>query len=205
MMRTCPVCKRTYKRKKCEYCRREELWNDKKILSIFSPRIQKDLKTLKTIEKKDPAIIETGLYIYGPVGSGKSIFAANLTVLAAKKYFIERSGAKTFEFITVPNLLQEIKSTFSNASEEESKILTRLCAVDWLVLDDIGVGKHTEWTSNILYLIINHRYEHLKITIFTSNVDPDDLERKFDDARIPSRIIGMCQTKTMLNKDYRNQ
>ena len=42
-------------------------------------------------------------------------------------------------------------------------------------VDDLGAAKPSEWTEEINYRLVNHRYEHMLPTIFTSNVPAREL------------------------------
>jgi DNA replication protein DnaC len=64
--------------------------------------------------------------------------------------------------------------------------------VDLLILDDLGVDKPSDWVLNVLYNIINYRYENLKKTIITSNFSLDEIAEAFNDNRITRRIERMC-------------
>jgi len=58
-----------------------------------------------------------------------------------------------------------------------------------LVLDDLGTCKLSEWMFEILYSLINYRYEYLKTTIITSNYSIEQLAELWNDDRITSRIV----------------
>lgn len=45
-----------------------------------------------------------------------------------------------------------------------------------LVLDDLGREKVSDWTGELVYGLINHRYEWQRVTIVTSNLTPAQLQ-----------------------------
>jgi len=100
-------------------------------------------------------------------------------------------------------LLGELRNTFSNQEHTEMEIITKYSTAEYLILDDIGAEKVSDWTLQSLSIIINNRYEYLKPTIFTSNFNLDQLADKLGDDRIPSRIFGMCYVYHMKNMDRR--
>ena len=57
----------------------------------------------------------------------------------------------------------------------------------FLILDDLGAEKFTEWVAEAVYDLIDHRYAWMKPTIITSNLDPVRLSELFG-ARLASRI-----------------
>jgi len=205
MPNICKTCGNTFNRSSCEFCKREERWDPERIIKQFSPRLQNDLHRLKIPLDKynvDDIFAGVGFYLRGPTGTGKTLYAAALTVDVMRQSTILRKGPRDFKFVSVPDLMEELKSGFH--SDKSSDLITKYKTIDWLVLDDLGVGKATEWALGVLYLILTYRYEYLLPTVFTTNLDGDQLAEKFGDDRIPSRIIAMTQTKLFdVKNDYR--
>jgi DNA replication protein DnaC len=71
-----------------------------------------------------------------------------------------------------------------------------------LVLDDLGAAKATEWTEEINYRLINHRYEHELPTLITSNLTPQQLATEIGE-RCYSRLSEMCQRISIKGHDRR--
>ena len=205
--KVCEICGREYKRTKCEYCQRLLMWKEGKEnelkQQLFSARIIRDLGNADLSRFKLGSDLTElkevgGFFVTGKVGTGKTIYAAALTLEAAKRQFMERDrdGWKTYEFVTVVDLLNELKESYDKDSViKESEIIKKYAECDWLVLDDFGTERVNEWAFQTLYLIINRRYEWLRTTIFTSNLSLDALAEKLGDDRIPSRINSMCKVK----------
>jgi len=190
----------------------------------FPPRIIRDLEKFKPSDDVKTLLIDLlielqqekgkGIYIHGDAGSGKTILAAMLLeVLRLEDYLhptplpkdengkdIRRSWSY---FVSVCDLLAELRATFSSQEHSEMEIIEKYSAAKYLVLDDIGIEKTTDWTFQTLYLIINRRYEYLLPTIFTSNLSLEKLAEQLGDDRIPSRIFGMCHIHSMKNIDRR--
>ena len=113
-------------------------------------------------------------------GSGKTMLTAAIANELVSKY---RRFAK---FATSLDILDEIRSTYNKDSEEsESKLLNDLSRADFLIIDDFGTERVTDWVGEKFYQIINGRYINKKVTFFTSNHDLKTL--KYDE-RILSRI-----------------
>lgn len=154
-------------------------------------------------------------FFTGEAGLGKTVKAAALLFYIHQESIINaKQKPKRCKFITCPELLLEIRSTFGkplidhgngeyHTAEEE--VIAYYQTVDVLVLDDIGVEKVTDWTLNVLYLIISHRYEHFKKTFFTSNFSLNDLMTQFGDARLVSRINGWCNIVEFTGQDKRQK
>lgn len=79
-------------------------------------------------------------------------------------------------FVNVPRLLDQLRATFDKDSEaKEHEIMDALTRVPWLVFDDLGVEKPTEYAIGRFYLIVNQRLDDGLYTIFTSNLAMRDL------------------------------
>ena len=72
-----------------------------------------------------------------------------------------------------------------------------------LLIDDLGAErKPTEFTEEINFRLINHRYEHHLPTLMTSNMRPKELSERLGD-RVTSRLQEMCQRVPMEGNDRR--
>jgi len=152
-----------------------------------------------------------GIYIEGPIGSGKSVLSAALLAKNAQKLTpisevdLEEEEEEFLMFYSVPRLLTDIKRSFDpNPSISSSAIIDKCIDSKILVLDDIGAQSSTVWALETLYIIIDDRYGNYKPTIFTSNYTIQDLKDQIGDSRIPSRISGMCEVFSMKNMTIKN-
>ena len=212
-MKNCSICKQEIpsNRELCRGCLKQKQWDDIKwgeADNLFPPRIVSVLRESElniSLDKKD-ITTKSGLYLYGSVGAGKTIYAASVLMeLKRISYLSENSKYIEGQFIKVTKLLEDLRASFNtdNAGETSQTIIDQCINVDVLILDDIGSQKITDWVRNTLYLIIDSRYENLKTTIFTSNGSLNELADQYEDNRIPSRIEEMCRIKHFTNKDYR--
>lgn len=118
------------------------------------------------------------LALTGPAGCGKT----HLAVATAKEWI---EAGYTVLVITVPDLLDKLRSTFSADTEQSfDEMFTRMRNVDCLVLDDLAVQQTTDWAKEKLFQLINHRYNECLPTFFTSN----DIHLMSLDTRIRSRL-----------------
>jgi DNA replication protein DnaC len=74
-----------------------------------------------------------------------------------------------------------------------------------LLIDDLGADrKPTEFTEEVNFRLINHRYENHLPTLITSNVGPAELAGRLGD-RVTSRLAEMCERVPMKGNDRRRR
>lgn len=71
-----------------------------------------------------------------------------------------------------------------------------------LIVDDLGAAKTSEWVEEVNYRLVNHRYESMLPTLFTSNVRPRELTEKLGE-RVASRLIEMTRRIALKGEDRR--
>jgi DNA replication protein DnaC len=112
-----------------------------------------------------------------------------------------RIGDFTGLFMPVPDLLAEIRSTYNDPKKDEQRLIERIASVDYLILDDLGAEKSTEWSISTLYLIIDKRYRAMNPTIVTTNLTIDEIGQGLS-RRIASRLAS-GKVITIKAPDYR--
>lgn len=134
--------------------------------------------------------VEESLYIWGPYGTGKTVLACLLACQC-----IDQNLTRV-AFVTVPALLDEIRGTFNSDGvsrrREEADLTETVRTQGLLILDDLGAERPTEWVQERLFNIINHRYDQLLPTIFTSNLGIEELSGRLGE-RIAWRIVEMTR------------
>jgi len=139
-----------------------------------------------------------GLLLMGPCGSGKTHLA-----VAALLEIIDGGKPGRLLFSNFQDLIQEIQASFdSDEAPSKSEILRPLLEVDLLVLDELGSQKPSMFVQDILYYLINTRYNGQRTTIFTTNFS-DDLEDRIGQ-RLRSRLYEMTEEVKLAGvPDYR--
>lgn len=130
-----------------------------------------------------------GIFIYGATGVGKTYFCHALAN--------SKRGIFVQNFVS---LLSEFRDYMQKGFYFEK--MKELCNEDYLVIDDIGAEKVTDFVLEFLYTITNRRYENLKRTIFTTNLSLSEFQERYGD-RILSRLSEMCIMVELKGKDRR--
>lgn len=145
-----------------------------------TPEKQADLDFVKQEARSYIKGAQNNLVLVGGVGVGKSHLAYS-AIKAISDYTKELATV-----INVVDLIAKVKEDFSL----EAHYTTLLSGQDknneikYLVLDDLGTEKTSEWSSNLIYSILNKRTN----TIITTNLTPDEIQRRYG-KRIFSRIF----------------
>lgn len=141
---------------------------------------------------------QESLILWGDPGNGK-------THLAAAIHNQLREQGKVVVFVSMPELLNKIKSTFNRDSEEsEEQILRALNLCDLLIIDDIGAEKPTDWVQETLFIIIDSRYRREKPILATSNLNTEGLKKQIG-KRIVDRMLGASQPIENKATSYREE
>lgn len=176
---------------------------DKFSTSVYSIGAQADVKRILNRCVKYVGAIDDLMQNHGGIG----LYFSSDTRGSGKTFLSTIVGneltarGKRVHWFSMPDVLQEIKSTYDRESgTSTSDILRRLQNAQILILDDIGAEKQTPWVNETVYMILNHRMMNNRPTIFTSNLRPDDL--KYDD-RIKDRIRRMTVELQMPEESVR--
>src|SRR2546421_1283544 len=107
--------------------------------------------------------IDRGLLFMGPVGTGKTHLST-----AILRGLIEKGIPCLFcEFGA---LLKEIQDAYNPVSKtSELQVLAPVVAAEFLVLDELGASKPTDWVRDTMLHVIGQRYNDRKVTVFTTN------------------------------------
>ena len=124
----------------------------------------------------------TGLVLWGDVGTGKTFFAACI----ANALVEQNVSVKMTNFSTILNDL------FTES--DKNKYLNRLNDHSLLIIDDLGIERGTEYALEQVYNVIDTRYKSGKPLIITTNLTLDELKAPTDipHKRIYDRVLGMC-------------
>lgn len=174
----------------------------------------------------------SGLLLVGGVGSGKTFLTAclvNTLAVHLETYFDEFNYIvsntpyyedsfdrlksnyewllyenKSICFIVLTELFQYLRQCYGNDNKtyDMNRVVEHIKQVDILVLDDMGVEKSSDWTKEILFNIIDYRYNENLPLVVTTNCVPDELKEKIEDRNF-DRLREMCALVPVTSKSQR--
>jgi DNA replication protein DnaC len=137
---------------------------------------RRSLKEAYTIAQSFAQNPKGWLVIQGNFGSGKTHLAAAIANYAVS------SGVPTL-FLTVPDLLDSLRTTFESKEVSFDNRFEQIRSAPLLILDDFGTQNTTEWAREKLFQILNYRYINQIPMVVTTNLAMQEIE-----GRMRSRI-----------------
>ena len=139
-----------------------------------------------------------GLLLMGRPGNGKTTVA-----VATMRAWIEATeGQQPARFWEVSPGLEAIRRSFQDEDIVEDNVTDIAAKNDFLIIDDLGPQKTTDWVSDQFYQLLNALYTHEKHVIITTNLNAAGLRDQLH-VRLVSRILGMCRQVVLTGPDRR--
>ncbi len=172
-----------------------------------TPALARGKATAREFVDAYPAV-EAGLLLVGPAGRGKTHLAC-----AILSELILTKGVDGL-YADFSDLLIRIQTTFRpDADFSKETLLTPFSEAELLVLDELGASRPHAWVLDVLYNVLNTRYNRKKITIATSNFEDEvdaasgekeKLEERIG-YRLRSRLYEMCLMVPLRGGDFRKE
>lgn len=208
------ACKCDRERKEQEELREKQIEQDRLRKNCFISKNQisytfenADKDTDKEIIKKAKNYVKhfeemrndnVGLLLYGNVGSGKTYIACSIANAIITEY------SYTVKMRNFAQILNDLQKGGFNLDRNE--YIEQITSPIFLILDDFGIERNTEYALEQIYNVINARYLKARPTIITTNLNFKDIEKEQKDimlGRIYSRIIEMCLPLRVTGLDRR--
>ena len=150
--------------------------------------------------------VEGGLLFVGPSGRGKTHLAC-----AILSELIRTKGVVGL-YLDSSTLMNRIQTSFRpDADEPREAVVAPYASAELVVLDELGLSQGHPWVLDVLYDLLNTRYNRRKITIVTTNFadEPDPASGTRDRLedrvgyRVRSRLYEMCVTIPLRGEDFR--
>lgn len=171
--------------------------------SIGSPKLKKTVS--KYVENwPEMKANNVGLLIHGSPGIGKTYAA-----FAIANEIMQHYQAVVVAVNTI-GLLARIRETYNQQDKEaEIDIIRSLEKSSLLILDDLGAEQKTDWSTAMLYQIIDARYRSGKPLILTTNLSLEQLQDKLTSGdtidRTYDRIAEICLPIHVKGKSNRTE
>ena len=138
-----------------------------------------------------------GLLLVGGVGTGKSTLASAI----ANELLRQGRTVKFTNFSHIYDRLDTLKGV------ERLDYVNKLARYSLLVLDDLGIERETPTMQEIVYKVINARYESGRPMIVTTNISAEEFKKPSDTAkkRIYDRILERCHPVKMEGASIRRR
>ena len=139
----------------------------------------------------------TGLLLFGDVGTGKSFFAGCIA-----NALLDRDVPVLMT--NFPTILNKLTGMFS---EDRGELIASLGTYDLLILDDLGVERSTDYAMEQMFHVIDCRYRSRKPMIVTTNLKLDEIKNPPDlaHARIYDRILERCAPILFAGNNFREE
>ncbi|HXJ44093.1 MAG TPA: AFG1/ZapE family ATPase [Bryobacteraceae bacterium] len=161
--------------------------------NVYTKRLVERVRLVKNWANGEQ---ETGLYLFGGVGTGKTHLA-----VAAMRALIKRGFRG--EFVNARSFTLRCQTAFKHKESAREIVDELLHHTHFLVLDDLGSEKSTEYVRQSLLHLVDECYTRDVVLVVTSNSDFEALNRL--DERIASRLVEMCDQIKFYEADYRAQ
>lgn len=130
----------------------------------------------------------TGLLLHGYTGTGKTHLAcALISALLAKGY--------TAKYTSAPALLMQLREASRGMSGQSlSALMNELSGVQLLVFDEYGAHTRNDYDYQLLFQLIDARYQRNLPTVTITNEEVKDVEAQLDQ-RFLERLLGTAAPK----------
>lgn len=124
----------------------------------------------------------------GSPGIGKTFLCAALTEWAFNKF------GNDWRYWRENDLLKKLRDSMDTMQGDYLDVLKYMIDAEFLILDDIGSStKESSWREEVLFAVIDYRYNNLKPTMFTSNYCQKEFQEKYHE-RVRSRLFSIDNT-----------
>jgi DNA replication protein DnaC len=165
----------------------------------FQPRpgVEKALASCRSYAESFSWETGEGLWLIGAFGTGKTHLAA-----AIGRVVMERCLAGVM-FTTAADLVAAVRPAPGERDFNWDAVDDAICA-ELLILDDVGQEQSSSFARDVIYRVLNGRYEMQRPLILTSNAGDEQLEERLGGAAV-SRLYEMTQPLILKAKDYRQE
>lgn len=134
-------------------------------------------------------------WLMGPSGTGKT------HLLAAKVKELAERG-EPVRYWRLVDWIEEVRTAIMDNDYSSRSVTDHFSSRRYLVLDDLAVLNVKPFVLEVLYKVIDYRWNYNLPMLVASDREPDALAKLLDD-RIISRLAGICEIIRTGGKDRR--
>lgn len=163
--------------------------------------------TFESDDRKIPALSEAmkrycdkyqevgGLLLYGDVGTGKTFYTACIA------NELEKRGAT----VLFTNMYRITTALFK--AQDKLQLLDGINGFDFVILDDLGTERKSEWMFEHIKNVIDLRYVSKRPLICTTNIPMEEIKNPADieSMRIYDRVLEMCHPVAVKGESRRRK
>lgn len=169
----------------------EERTKGQKTAKAYALRYADAFSRVKDMEKNS-------LFFYGGCGCGKTHLACAIANSLREK------GVECL-FTTFEDMLLRIRESYDRPDLSDKAVRDGYKTAALLIVDDLAKEKATDFSTSVLFDLINYRYENMLPMVITANHGRDDLVKRLTpkdgDATkaeaVVSRLYEMCVPVSM--------
>lgn len=124
-------------------------------------------------------------------GNGKTTWACKIGQEFIKKNLFTHDIDNLIYYVNVPELMEELRCGYENG--DYVYIMNKLKSAKLVIFDDLGAEKSTDWVRERLYTIINYRVLNGLSSIYTSNLNLDELT-----ISLGNRVVSRLKEETLM-------
>jgi DNA replication protein DnaC len=119
----------------------------------------------------------------GNFGTGKTHLAVGIGLQ------VMREHKASVLFATAGRMVRMVKDSWArNSGVTESDVVAQMVFPDLLIVDEVGVQQGTEFERNVMFEVLNDRYEQRKPSLLLTNHTVEDLSSKYLGERVVDRL-----------------
>lgn len=119
----------------------------------------------------------------GNFGTGKTHLAVGIGLQ------VMREHKASVLFATAGRMVRMVKDSWTrNSGVTESDVVAQMVFPDLLIVDEVGVQQGTEFERNVMFDVLNDRYEQRKPSLLLTNHTVEDLSSKYLGERVVDRL-----------------
>ena len=116
------------------------------------------------------------LYLWGNPGVGKSVLSKSATIIASRTYHYNA------HYTTQAGMIDQLRASYDEDGGQKvyKRRMDALMKYNWLVIDEIGRDRNSDFSKAVMSEILNARYtmcieRKSGVTVLISNFDPKDV------------------------------